>query len=169
MKTLRIGWPPYQFTDFEDYAGLLSGAPPEHVFQFDVLQQRQTWKLREYHLLEADPDPCGNPPQPSSGPVPALGDGNPLFAFFPGGTEVREDGNILRVQEPGRRGELHYVRGDHDALQRNNDATSLRVLDIIVLGEVSYFHFTMFCDVTHRTPGACFLGNVSPSREGATL
>jgi len=45
----------FSYTEFTSYASLLSGAPPQTLQASLIAQHRQTWKLREYHLLAEVP------------------------------------------------------------------------------------------------------------------
>jgi len=45
----------FSYTEFTSYASLLSGAAPQTLQASLIAQHRQTWKLREYHLLAEVP------------------------------------------------------------------------------------------------------------------
>ncbi|EGO28705.1 hypothetical protein SERLADRAFT_446117 [Serpula lacrymans var. lacrymans S7.9] len=122
----------FTYTEFTAYAALLSGAPPPILHRSLVAQHRQTWKLREYHLLETDVDSSSGLSDP--GP---LSPGDPLRAYFPVGTRIREHSNEIQIHEPGRSEPLRYQRPPSCALNvslmTDNYTRSLK--DIIVVGE----------------------------------
>ncbi|KAF8889100.1 hypothetical protein BD779DRAFT_1611184 [Infundibulicybe gibba] len=90
----------FTYTEFTAYAALLSGAPPLTLQKSMVVRHRQTWKLREHHLISSTPaqgfDCSTSPDVP--GPLPA---GDPLRSYFPTGTQIREHQDGIDVQEPG--------------------------------------------------------------------
>ncbi|KAF9078452.1 hypothetical protein BDP27DRAFT_1309604 [Rhodocollybia butyracea] len=119
----------FTYTEFTSYAALLSGAPPHFLQNILVAQHKQTWKLREHHLLS----PCGTEHLPE--PVAA---GNALHAYFPLGTHIEETVQGLKITEPtvGKKPSL-YQRPKKDQPTTNDDDETLRqrVLDIIITGE----------------------------------
>jgi len=113
----------FQYTEFTAYAALLAGAPPHTLEKSLVVQHRQTWKLREHHLLSSDC--CGNNPLPG---------GNPLRSYFPMGTEIKEDADGVAVREPTGPGPLQYHRATVYHSTGRVQSRS-RVQDIIITGE----------------------------------
>ncbi|KAI6037966.1 hypothetical protein EDC04DRAFT_3141777 [Pisolithus marmoratus] len=111
---------PFTYTDFDVYSSLLSGGPPSVLRDCQVAQHRQTWKLREYHLLGS---------QESLDKVQRLGLGDALRAFFPSGVRLREYSESLEVYVPGMEEAIHYQRSLH------SKALEQSVGDIIVIGE----------------------------------
>ncbi|KIK98448.1 hypothetical protein PAXRUDRAFT_823872 [Paxillus rubicundulus Ve08.2h10] len=111
----------FTYTEFAAYSSLLSGGAPAVLCDSLVAQHRQTWKLREYHLIELQ-DLTGKKTQP-------LELGDPLKAYFPSGTRMTELSDSAEVHEPGRGDILHYWRPSH-AVSHDR-----QVIDIIVLGE----------------------------------
>jgi len=100
---------------------LLSGGPPPVLRDCLVAQHRQTWKLREYHLLNA---------QDSLKIIRPLALGDALSAFFPSGTRIRELSGSLEVNELAREETLQYKR----SVRSGMDDPS--IADIIIIGEV---------------------------------
>lgn len=113
----------FQYTDFTAYSSLLSGAPPPILCNCLVAQHRQTWKLREYYLLYS---------QEGLSNAHILGAGDPLHAFFPPGTRLRESSDSLEIYEPKSEHALHYQRSSHPAIHDQS------VIDIVVVGEVIF-------------------------------
>lgn len=101
---------------------LLSGGLPPVLRDCLVAQHRQTWKLREYHLLDSQDDLKVMRPL-------ALGDA--LSAFFPNGTRIRELSGSLEVHELGREETLQYARSVRSGM---GDPS---IVDIIIIGEVN--------------------------------
>lgn len=114
------GFERFQYTDFVPYTSLLSGGPPPILRDCLVAQHRQTWKLREYHLLDL---------QENSKTIP-LALGEAFSAFFPDGVRLREASGFLEVHAPGREDTLHYKRSVQF------DVRDSVVADIIIVGEV---------------------------------
>ena len=119
----------FQYTEFTAYAALLSGTPPLNLRNCLVAQHRQTWKLREHHLLALDPDHKVNP----------LSSGNALRSYFPAGTIMREDIGGVDVHEPERGQSLRYQRSDTRSKEYTGSSEAT-VLDIIITGEVRHNH-----------------------------
>ncbi|KAH0834087.1 hypothetical protein J3R83DRAFT_11372 [Lanmaoa asiatica] len=109
-----------QYTEFTAYSMLLSGGAPPAFDHCLVAHHRQTWKLREYYLVEAQ-----ELTQEKSRP---LGPGNPLRAHFPAGTRLRELSDFVEIREPGTNA-VHYRRASHAEFDVH------KVVDIIILGE----------------------------------
>ncbi|KAI0791033.1 hypothetical protein C8Q75DRAFT_86094 [Abortiporus biennis] len=136
----------FTYTEFTSYAALLSGAPPATLQRSLVAQHRQTWKLREYHLLEYPSDVSedeifnrAESPKPlTSDP---LGPGNPSRGYIPNGTEIRQlEGNgAIEVFERGRREPIIYRSYSSlltDEVKKKELAKGkVRVKDIFVIGE----------------------------------
>ena len=114
-----------KYTEFTAYAALLAGAPPNILHRSMVVRHRQTWKLREHHLLDdASLPDSGNPLSP----------GDPLRSHFPTGTKVEEGSDGLHVEEPGKRHILHYHRASLVASKHEDERSNVK--DIIITGEV---------------------------------
>lgn len=124
----------FQFIDFRAYAALLVGASPDILEGCKVVCHRQTWKLREHHLLNNDASSSDS----SAGMgrevelLCPLSAGDPLHSYFPAGSLVNEDRGGIRVQEPGKQGVLHYRRAPFV----RSEAHPVEVKDIIITGEV---------------------------------
>ncbi|KAI0076883.1 hypothetical protein K474DRAFT_1597216 [Panus rudis PR-1116 ss-1] len=128
----------FTYTDFTAYAALLSGAPPQTLHRSLVAQHRQTWKLREYHLVEFDTEVDNNiDTAPHS--VRPLGPGNPSRGYIPNGTELDETVDTLEIFEQGSREAIIYRSCDSikkDIQKMGSDKWKGKVKDVIVTGEV---------------------------------
>lgn len=82
---------------------------------------RQTWKLREYYLVE-DEESIWEMSRP-------LGPGDPLEGHFPSDTRFQETADAIHVQEPGRN-PISYWRSSHAKCRGR------KIMDVIILGEV---------------------------------
>jgi hypothetical protein len=114
---------------------LLEGAPPNVIQSSVIGRHQQTWKLREHLLVTTDSDSDSGIELDldSSTTVNSLNPGDPLDAYFPAGTEIREYWDGLTVQEPGCDRPLRYQRfSANEAQKRDIDD----VQDIIITGEV---------------------------------
>lgn len=128
----------FQYTEFTAYAALLSGAPPVILQKSLVVRHRQTWKLREHHLLAAGSSSSSSNTDlgidltatSSINTDSPLSAGDPLRSYFPAGTHIKEDKRGLEVQEPGKE-PLRYRRSSHDGYDKKTC-----VQDIIITGEV---------------------------------
>lgn len=117
---------------------MLEGAPP-HVIQRTVVgRQQQTWKLREHLLVTID-----NSSDSDSGIEldldnnnNSLNPGNPLDAYFPAGTQIKEYRDGLTVQEPGCDRVFRYQRISTIEAQKRDIDDVAYVQDIIITGEV---------------------------------
>ncbi|KDQ55953.1 hypothetical protein JAAARDRAFT_36742 [Jaapia argillacea MUCL 33604] len=147
----------FSYTEFTAYAALLSGAPPVILHNSLVAQHRQTWKLREHHLLYY-PSPASSPTSsPSSSSSSSsfsaaspLLPGDPLRAWLPPGIKVQETSEGVEVWEPGRAESVKYTRLDK-ALERGLEGinsslaprnknggrklSGVRSRDVIITGE----------------------------------
>ncbi|KAI6143479.1 hypothetical protein BKA82DRAFT_25105 [Pisolithus tinctorius] len=110
----------FTYTEFDVYSSLLSGGLPPVLRNCQVAQHRQTWKLREYHLL-GSPESLEN--------IQPLGLGDALRAFFPSDVRLREFSEFLEVYTPGMEEVIHYKRS-----LRTRTREQL-ICDIIVIGE----------------------------------
>ncbi|KAI6118174.1 hypothetical protein F5141DRAFT_1096694 [Pisolithus sp. B1] len=110
----------FTYTDFDVYSSLLSGGLPPVLRNCQVAQHRQTWKLREYHLLSS---------QESLDKAQRLDLGDALRAFFPSGVHLRELSESLEVCAPGMKEAIHYQRSSYARTREQS------VGDIIVIGE----------------------------------
>jgi len=118
---------------------LLRGAPPNVIQRTVEGLHQQTWKLREHHLVTIDNSGSDSGIElddlDNSTAVNSLNPGDPLYAYFPVGTQVKEYRDGLTVQEPGRDRALRYQRiSTIDAQKRDADAV-VYVQDIIITGE----------------------------------
>ncbi|KAI6022928.1 hypothetical protein PISMIDRAFT_356063 [Pisolithus microcarpus 441] len=109
----------FTYTDFDVYSSLLSGGLPPVLRNCEVVQHRQTWRLREYHLLSS---------QESLDKIQRLELGDALRAFFPSSIRLRELSESLEVCTPGME-TIHYQRSSHTRTHQQS------VGDIIVIGE----------------------------------
>lgn len=152
----------FQYTEFTSYAALLSGAPPHFLQNILVAQHKQTWKLREYHLLSPS-DTClllgvNSDPEPVT-------PGSALQAYFPLGTHIEETAQGLVITEPGAgKTPLLYERTtglQGKPLPTNKDTedeTGLNsrkrhVLDVIITGEVGcslHLHHDLLTSIIQR-------------------
>jgi len=126
-----------KFTEFRVYSALLDGAPPNSLQDGKVVCHRQTWKLREHHLLDNDASSSdsGVEMDREAEFLCPLSPGDPLRSHFPAGSLVKEDSDGIRVQEPGKLGVLHYRRASFVRSEPKNP-----VMDIIITGEVCVIH-----------------------------
>ncbi|OSX58008.1 hypothetical protein POSPLADRAFT_1049737 [Postia placenta MAD-698-R-SB12] len=121
----------FTYTEFTAYAALLSGASPSVLERSLVAQHPQLWKLREYYLYAEDdePDSAGECAMSVDARMP-LSPGNPLRAYIPANTELRETAEGLEVLEPGRAPQ----RYESWARASKREGTR-RVRDMILKGE----------------------------------
>ncbi|KIK55507.1 hypothetical protein GYMLUDRAFT_205384 [Collybiopsis luxurians FD-317 M1] len=138
----------FTYTEFTSYAALLSGAPPHFLQSILVAQHKQTWKLREHHLLShpslisSDSDSCLSQSADSEDDYPEpVSPGNALHAYFPVGTHIEETLEGVKVTEagPGKK-PLFYERcgpsQEKPKPEEGGKGTARRrVLDIIITGE----------------------------------
>ncbi|KAG0706198.1 hypothetical protein DFH29DRAFT_980491 [Suillus ampliporus] len=119
----------FTYTEFTTYAALLSGRSPSILHNCMVAQHRQTWKLREYHLMvsrEGDGIAAG-----ANSSSLSLGDA--LKAFFPPDIRIHEHSGSAEVHEPGKTAPLFYRR---PSTCDTEEAEGLEYIqDIIVVGE----------------------------------
>lgn len=98
-----------------------------------IFRHRQTWKLREHHLIASDPSFSDSGIDHSSVNIEPLGPGDPLTAYFPPGTQIAENREGIDVYRSSQRDVLHYQRSSIDTV--DNRRSSVR--DIVITGEVS--------------------------------
>ncbi|KAH7911286.1 hypothetical protein BJ138DRAFT_1006932 [Hygrophoropsis aurantiaca] len=122
----------FTYTEFTAYAALLSGGAPPILHKSLVAQHRQTWKLREYHLM--NPSENNNLGE-SLAPLSA---GDPLRAYFPIGTRISDCSNAIEVREPGKPDVLRYARSASCGNATLSGQDFQRLKDIIILGEVHF-------------------------------
>jgi hypothetical protein len=106
------------------YGLLLTGALPNFLERAGLAQHRQTWRLREHHML-------------AGGGAP-LSTGNALDAALPAGASFAEDGGVLRVFDPRADAAHTYYTWDPETRARPAapaDLAGAPVVDIIVTGE----------------------------------
>jgi len=120
----------FTYTDFAVYAQMLGGASPKALQRSMVFQHRQTWKLREHHLVASDPNASNFGIELESDNVEPVPAGDPLRSYFPTGTKVLEDHKGVEVHLPSRRGVLRYQR-----LSSAQDNRGTSVHDVIITGE----------------------------------
>ncbi|KAF8628574.1 hypothetical protein AX17_005970 [Amanita inopinata Kibby_2008] len=126
----------FTYTEFTAYAALLAGAPPNILHKSMVVRHRQTWKLREHHLLGPNssiPDSGVEMDTGAADMSKSLSPGDPLRSYFPMGTQITEHRDGVHIREPGRRQVLHYQRSSV-ALHKGVGARP-HVKDIIITGE----------------------------------
>jgi len=126
------------YTEFEAYAALLGGAPPNVIQRTVVGRHQQTWKLREHLLFTSDisSDSDSGIELDLDKTIPAvksLGPGDPLDAYFPAGTQIEEYRDGLTVREPGCDRALRYQRVS--STQKRDVDDLAYVQDIIITGE----------------------------------
>jgi len=143
----------FTYTEFTTYASLLSGAAPSALQQGRVAQHPHYWRIREHHLLDGDSGPVGGiaganvtngvngvhststngASAPPRDPLP-LSPGDPLRAYIPQSTEVRECALGLEIKEPGRKDAVWY-RSWGGASQTGRAWDAARVRDVFITGE----------------------------------
>jgi len=123
---------PLQYTEFTAYAALLAGGHPPIIQKSLVVRHRQTWKLREHHLLAPDTSLPGSGINSESDIEPLSG-GDPLRSYFPSGVQMRETKDGVEVQEPNSKDVIRYHRTS--CLPGSDKSRSPFVRDIIVTGE----------------------------------
>jgi hypothetical protein len=117
------------------YASVLAGASPNQFERSMVGRHKQTWRLREYHLLsEISLDPLGSDSRVEDGVNPLPG-GDPLKSYFPNDTQLRETMGGLVIQYAGSPDPIQY----HSFVVSQGllQSGELRVRDVIIIGEVS--------------------------------
>jgi len=104
----------FTYTEFTAYAAMLRGAAPQVIQKSIVGSHQQTWKLREWHLVEgvADSDD--------------LYRGDPLRSYFPIGARISETSDGLTLTLPGRALPIAYQRAG---------TRPGKVVDVIITGE----------------------------------
>lgn len=154
-----------QYTEFTAYAALLSGASPSVLERSLVAQHPQLWKLREYYLYAEDdePDSAGECAMSVDARMP-LSPGNPLRAYIPANTELRETAEGLEVLEPGRAPQ----RYESWARASKREGTR-RVRDMILKGEVCrlYYGRVWLADCVYA--GAFCVGAIQSAWASPTL
>ncbi|OCH92524.1 hypothetical protein OBBRIDRAFT_791118 [Obba rivulosa] len=136
----------FTYTEFTTYAALLSGAEPSALQQGRVAQHPHYWRIREHHLLSgAGTLPITNGTNRTNGPQTngaqaqqpdqlPLSPGDPLRAYIPQATEVRECPLGLEIKEPGRKDPVwYYSWGGANGTGRAWDPR--RVRDVFITGE----------------------------------
>ncbi|KAK2460389.1 hypothetical protein APHAL10511_007554 [Amanita phalloides] len=120
----------FTYTEFTIYAALLAGAPPSILDRNpSVARHRQTWKLREHHLIDNGASSDSEMDREAE-ILCSLSLGDPLQSYLPAGFLIKEDRDGVLVQEPGKRHGLHYLRAP---LVRSNVTSTVK--DIIITGE----------------------------------
>ncbi|KAF4586280.1 hypothetical protein EYR38_010555 [Pleurotus pulmonarius] len=127
----------FTYTEFTAYAALLSGAPPPVLQKSMVVRHRQTWKLREYHLLSAESSSFSSGIYVDADNIHPLPAGDPLKSYFPTGTHISEHSGIIEVREPHSQDVVVYRRATSVATDGNNQSAcgTPCVLDVIITGE----------------------------------
>ncbi|KAG5653549.1 hypothetical protein H0H81_012358 [Sphagnurus paluster] len=126
--------------EFTSYAHLLAGAGPSIVQRSMSVRHRQTWKLREHHLLCQGTKDSMESLDASKSAVETgapLDPGDPLRSFFPAGTQIRETAEGILVLQPNREEVLNYRRAPsrRDEFLEHKKEMDV-VQDVIVVGEV---------------------------------
>lgn len=102
-------------------------------------RHQQTWKLREHHLVAADPSGSDSGIDMDVDHVPPLRAGDPLRSYFPTGTQIREHRDGLTVQESGTGQVYRYQRTSIlEGRKQEKDAAEPLVKDVIITGEVRF-------------------------------
>ncbi|KAJ8073012.1 hypothetical protein PM082_019880 [Marasmius tenuissimus] len=118
----------FTYTEFTAYAALLQGAPPQLLQRSLVVRHRQTWKLREHHLIPSDSSRSDSGIGLEDGDnIEPLSAGDPLRSYFPTGTFIREHSWGIEVREPHK--ELLEYRRAAPGTSKSS------VVDIIITGE----------------------------------
>lgn len=118
---------------------MLGGAPPTIIQKSLVGRHQQTWKLREHHLVAADPSGSDSGIDMDVDHVPPLRAGDPLRSYFPTGTQIREHRDGLTVQESGTGQVYRYQRTSIlEGRKQEKDAAEPLVKDVIITGEVRF-------------------------------
>ncbi|KAJ3882267.1 hypothetical protein F5051DRAFT_449338 [Lentinula edodes] len=133
----------FTYTEFTSYAALLSGAPPHFLQNTLVAQHKQTWKLREHHLLSSSSsDPCPLRSGNETDNIQPVASGNALHAYFPLETQIEEttEGLAITASGSGRQPLIYQRAGSQAKTKSSNEVkpakdTETRVLDIIITGE----------------------------------
>lgn len=95
------------------------------------------WKLREHLLVTVDSsDSDSGIELDLDAAVNSLNPGDPLDAYFPLGTQIKEYRDGLTVQEPGCDRALRYQRISAIEAQKRDAEAVAYVQDIIITGEV---------------------------------
>ena len=119
---------------------MLDGAPPNVIQKTVVRRHQQTWKLREHLLVtidsSSDSDSGIELDLDNTTSVRSLNPGDPLDAYFPFGTQIKEYRDGLTVQEPGCDRALRYQRMSTIEAQKRDVDDVAYVKDIIITGEV---------------------------------
>ncbi|KAJ3542338.1 hypothetical protein NMY22_g3541 [Coprinellus aureogranulatus] len=105
----------FTYTEFTAYAAMLSGASPQQIQNSIIGRHQQTWKLREWHLV-----------QPDGAEIQPLSPGDPLRSFFIEGTRLTETEVGLAAQDPGSESPLLYTRAG---------TKHGKIVDVIITGE----------------------------------
>ncbi|RDB17639.1 hypothetical protein Hypma_001088 [Hypsizygus marmoreus] len=128
----------FTYTEFTAYAALLAGGLPPIIQKSMVVRHRQTWKLREHHLLASDPSRSDSDSgieldSDNTDPLPA---GDPLRSYFPTGTQIREKSDGIEVWVPNSGDVLHYQRAPRlNSGVCGEERKASVVQDIIITGE----------------------------------
>ncbi len=108
------------------------------VQRSNVGKHKQTWKLREYYLLSTDS--CGSDSEidideefEDNVPLP---DGDPLHAYLPTGTQLREtrDGAVLQRLGSTKTFKYQSLKQYH----RSEPVLDIEIRDIVIMGEVGH-------------------------------
>lgn len=157
-----------QYTEFTAYAALLTGAPPPTLQKSMVVRHRQTWKLREHHLVVSDPcsDSGIDVDIDSIDPLPG---GDPLRSYFPTGTQIMEHRDGIEVQDVNCKNVLRYQRAPIPGRQPIDDDDYIScVQDVIITGEVRSITESVALTLD-RLPGSFSMGSIQPYRASEAL
>ncbi|KAF9484156.1 hypothetical protein BDN70DRAFT_826067 [Pholiota conissans] len=126
----------FTYTEFVAYAALLAGAPPPVIQKSVVGRHQQTWKLREHHLIIADPPDSDSGISIEPDVFTPLRAGDPLRSYFPTGTQITERREGLTVEDLANGQSYQYERATVSEIRRRNEQKlDVIVQDIIVTGE----------------------------------
>jgi hypothetical protein len=151
---------------------MLEGAPPNAIQRTVVGQHQQTWKLREHILVtidsSSDSDSGIELDLDIKNTVNSLNPGDPLDAYFPAGTQIKEYRDGLTVQEPGCDRALRYQRISSTIEVQKRDIDD-DVQDIIITGEVGHTNKVSLQAQILIFLGTFGLGSVQHCWTGSTM
>ncbi|KAF7307869.1 hypothetical protein MKEN_01147400 [Mycena kentingensis (nom. inval.)] len=124
----------FTYTEFTAYAALLQGAPPPTLQKSVIVRHKQTWKLREHHLL-VPVDRFGGVDGDELCKQEPLSAGDPLRAYLPTGTLYEETEEGLSVRDPVTGKDLWYSKAKGGPQEDEEKRPRAVVRDIIIKGE----------------------------------
>jgi len=119
----------FMYAEFAAYASILAGAGPSVIQRSIVGRHKQTWRLREYHLLS---NVSTSPTGLDDGVRPLPG-GDPLKSYFPPDAQLSETKDGLTIRYSGSPDPFQYHSlCNSQQLQQSGE---VRVRDVIIVGE----------------------------------